>query len=82
MLFFSFRILPAVLISEFIILFNFSGQLYSIKEKILKQNLAICPLSAHSFSLMFPKKLPCFKGFRLFTKNEIKDLILVIDHQK
>jgi len=37
---FQFRILPAVLISEFIILFNFSGQLYSIKEKILKQNLS------------------------------------------
>ena len=59
------RILSAILISEFFILFlTLVTSCMPFRKRFSNRLWPIYPLSAHSFPLMFSKNLPCFKGSR------------------
>ena len=62
------RILSAILISEFLILFlTLVTSFMPSRKRLSNETYPIYPLSAQSFPLMFSRNLPYFNGFRSFT---------------
>jgi len=62
------RILSAILISEFLILFlTLVTSFMPSRKRLSNETHPIYPLSAQSFPLMFSRNLPYFNGFRSFT---------------
>ena len=65
---FLIRILSAMLISEFFILFlTLVTSCMPLRKRFSNRAWPIYPLSAHSFPLMFFRNLPCFRGSRAST---------------
>ena len=62
------RILSAILISEFLILFlTLVTSFMPSRKRLSNETHPIYPLSAQSFPLMFSRNLPYFNVFRSFT---------------
>ena len=79
------KILSAILISEFFILFlTLVTSCMPLRKGFSNRAWPIYPLSAHSFPLMFYENLPCFNGSRSSTfpgvnmKLRISPLSLII----
>ena len=79
------RILSAILIREFLILFlTLVTSCIPLRKRFSNRAWPIYTLSAHSFPLMFFRNLPCFKGSRSSTfpsvnmKLRISPLSLII----
>ena len=79
------KILSAILISEFFILFlTLVTSCMPFRKRFSNRACPIYPLSAHSFPLMFSRNLPCFNGSRSSTfpgvnmKLRISPLSLII----
>lgn len=79
------RILSAMLISEFFILFfTLVTSCMPLRKRFSNKACPIYPLSAHSFPFIFSKNFPCFRGSRSSTlpgvnmKFSISPLSLII----
>ena len=79
------RILSAMLISEFLILFfTLVTSCMPFRKRFSNKACPIYPLSAHNFPFMLSKNFPCFRGSRSSTfpgGHKVQYLSLIIYNQ-
>ena len=79
------RILSAILISKFFILFlTLVTSWITLRKRFSNRAWQIYSLAVHSFPLMFSKNLHCFNGLFIYVsrrEHKIENITLVIDFQ-